>query len=42
MTCDMYNRTKKELMSWKKEILVDIIMDKMSCAELEQFVKENE
>ena len=37
----MYNKTKATLLSWKKEILVDIIVDEMSCAELEQFVKEN-
>jgi len=41
MTCEMYDKVKKELTSWKKEILVDIIIDKMSCAELEQFLKEN-
>ena len=42
MPCDMYNKARKILEGWKKEILADIIVDEMSCAELEQFIKENE
>jgi len=38
----MYKKARKILESWDKKLLVDIIVDKMSCGELEQFVNENE
>ena len=35
-------KARKILESWSKEILINIIVDKMNCGELEQFVRENE
>ena len=42
MSCYMREEAQKIMeKDYEKKILIDIILDKMSCAELEQFVKEN-
>ena len=41
MTCDVYDKVVAILNTWDKKLLVGCVADRMSCAELEQFLKEN-
>lgn len=41
MVCDIRKEVEKILGTWDKSTLIQVIVDEMSCCELEQFLKEN-